>query len=669
MKILISSWETKNLRVPDMQVVLKDNLNFIQIPNGGGKTTIQQLIKAVLTNSLGKFKKGGKNPNGLLDLADKNDFQSTGEFNLELDIFDGPDGDENIYFKNIFNFDKDSITTYTTSKKYGKQSGWKPPLDLVPFMNEEHANVFIFTGDKLDSYFDNDPAKGTPVRDAIETFSGIRSIKETLSKIEELFIVKNSSKVKKNDKTIDKKIKALRRVQSVLHSLKQKDELQLQTTLKRWKELDEKVQKLEDGDLGDISKKESLSNDISSIKLKINSKELQLNDLLTNPFNISIKTSELAISFKNKLEKLKLPGYASEFFSELVDTGDECICGEKLDKKRKDNILLNSENYLSTEEVDYIYKIKEDIKSKSEDANEDSVSSLIEYLKSKNNDLQTKKQQLERLQRKASSAALTPQEIKEYDEKGNLKKELTEKIKQYDSHKMQLSRLKKLTIEEIKSIETLLDVDKLLKHYELEAAEAGGYAKDLRRKNDFINSIELALIESYGYVCSDIKEEVNKKIQKSHHDETFKIEKIDEKINILGSSEGGSGGQNVIAVTAFASTLLNKSKAFFPLLIDHPVTALQYDSRGEISKMLKDIGSQVICLVIDSEKPCFITERDHTTLLPVSAESNLVTISRIDRGVSIDIAIPEDNLTTKSKNGLVSTNKKFFTDFKIMEQD
>ena len=89
------------------------------------------------------------------------------------------------------------------------------------------------------------------------------------------------------------------------------------------------------------------------------------------------------------------------------------------------------------------------------------------------------------------------------------------------------------------------------------------------------------------------KDEVNNKIQKSHHDETFKIEKIDEKIHIFGSSEGGSGGQNVIVVTSFASTLFGKSNAFFPLLIDHPVTALQYASRGEISKIKGIIPSNL----------------------------------------------------------------------------
>ena len=177
-----------------------------------------------------------------------------------------------------------------------------------------------------------------------------------------------------------------------------------------------------------------------------------------------------------------MPGYASEFFTELVESSDECICGEKLDKNRKDRILANSENYLSTDEVDSVYKIKQQIQSESEDANEKSVNDLIEELKILNNDLQTNTQNLERINRKTNQAALTKKEIEEYDKLGNDIKTLEKNIANYNTQKLSLTRLKKLTIEEIEYIETIFDAQKLLTFMEYEAAEAGGYAKDLRKK-------------------------------------------------------------------------------------------------------------------------------------------------------------------------------------------
>ena len=203
MRILIYSWKTENLRVPDMHVTLKDGLNFIQIPNGGGKTTIQKLIKASITNTMSQFKISNENSNGLMDLADKNDFKEEGMFELKLKIIDdenkGEDDDrsDEITFQHKFNFQHDSITPKTISGAKGMRAGWKPPTFLLDYMNDDHANVFIFKGDYLDPYFNEDPNKGLPVFDAIETFSGIKEIKKSLVKINEVFDAANASKVKK----------------------------------------------------------------------------------------------------------------------------------------------------------------------------------------------------------------------------------------------------------------------------------------------------------------------------------------------------------------------------------------------------------------------------------------------------------------------------------------
>ena len=85
--------------------------------------------------------------------------------------------------------------------------------------------------------------------------------------------------------------------------------------------------------------------------------------------------------------------------------------------------------------------------------------------------------------------------------------------------------------------------------------------------------------------------------------------------------------------------------------------------------MLYNLNSQVICLVIDTEKSCFITKLDNKTLLPNSENSNLITVTRYDRDVALGLDIPNDDKTVKSKNGIVSTNREFFTNFKMEDQD
>ena len=56
MELKIISWESKGLRCPDGKVNLRENgykrFNFIQMPNGTGKTTYLELIQYALSGYL-----------------------------------------------------------------------------------------------------------------------------------------------------------------------------------------------------------------------------------------------------------------------------------------------------------------------------------------------------------------------------------------------------------------------------------------------------------------------------------------------------------------------------------------------------------------------------------------------------------------------------------------
>lgn len=670
MKIIIASWKTRNLRVPDMEVVLKDGLNFIQIPNGGGKTTIQKLIKASITNTLDQFKINSNNPNGLMDLADKNDFQEEGLFELKLKIIESENDIHNdeITFFHKFNFEKDVITTRTSSGARGMVAGWRPPSILLDYMNPEHANVFIFKGDYLEPYFNEDPNKGMPVFESIETFSGIKEIKACIGKINQTFEEANASKSKKSKSTTNNKLKTAQDHHKKLLKKLEESEENYSSFKKIIDDLNAKNK-----DSAEIKsfreQQRQIEIDISDTSGELLTSESELSLLLSNPLNISNNISDLALRFHNKLEKAKLPGYASEFFIDIANEAEYCICGDKLDKTKREQILKNKDKYLQSNEVDIVNRMKHSINQKSNDINEDEVSNLVQKISTFSKDLIEKKKIHEDLDRKIAKSSLTKDE---YDLLQETIKKFTKsegEVNDLKKDAISLSRLKKLSNENIYELTSINDTKHLIEYYETEAAEAGGYANALKQKNAFVYSVLAALKEAYNDICEEIKNEVNAKISKSHHDKTFKVKSIDQKIHIEGSSEGGSGGQNVITVTAFATTLLERSKANFPLLIDHPVTALQNDSRGEIAKMLFNIDSQVICLVIDTEKSCFVTERDNKTFLPTSEQSNILTITRYDRGVSLGVEVPKDGSTHQSKNGIVTSNKDFFIDFRMETLD
>lgn len=50
MKITLNEIKTDNLRCPDIHLKFKEGLNFVQMPNGTGKTTILTLISYLFSN-------------------------------------------------------------------------------------------------------------------------------------------------------------------------------------------------------------------------------------------------------------------------------------------------------------------------------------------------------------------------------------------------------------------------------------------------------------------------------------------------------------------------------------------------------------------------------------------------------------------------------------------
>ena len=99
---------------------------------------------------------------------------------------------------------------------------------------------------------------------------------------------------------------------------------------------------------------------------------------------------------------------------------------------------------------------------------------------------------------------------------------------------------------------------------------------------------------------------MNEMIANIHADKEFKVSSIDKAIHLDGQQ--GSGAQEVITVSTFALSLLNRSSVDFPMIIDHPVKDIQNEDRASLSKFLNKSTHQCICLVINSEKDGFIRD-------------------------------------------------------------
>ena len=97
MEIIIKGFKSENLRIPDMEVELSDKVNFLQIPNGGGKTTLIELIQATLSDDWIEFENNQASPPlELQDLANDTTHPKHGLFSLDI-VWTDSDGKQHDY--------------------------------------------------------------------------------------------------------------------------------------------------------------------------------------------------------------------------------------------------------------------------------------------------------------------------------------------------------------------------------------------------------------------------------------------------------------------------------------------------------------------------------------------------------------------------------------------
>jgi hypothetical protein len=76
-----------------------------------------------------------------------------------------------------------------------------------------------------------------------------------------------------------------------------------------------------------------------------------------------------------------------------------------------------------------------------------------------------------------------------------------------------------------------------------------------------------------------------------------------------------------------------------------------------------------MCLVIDTEKEGFIELKRTREFQPFLQNATFITICRNDDDHRLYMDLPSDNSTFKTLNGIVSSNKDFFRDFDITDED
>jgi DNA sulfur modification protein DndD len=642
--------------------VTERQICLVQMPNGTGKSTIIELISACLTGE----KLSHERVRALQEIDGVNE---KGAFELRLLVSD-PEANGGAPLDIHMDLDFTTETCeYRTLKNIqsGLEFGWAPPDALRPFLNSRCVDVFVFKGDRVLNLLDS---ARNDAEASIKAFFGFSAVEDLLVAIDQDFANRNIGNGK-TDNTVTRRRNDLQKWNNHLVSLRS----ELETLRARRREADNGLSDKRDRYTEIVSRHKRfeaeiarLTEEISSAKAELSISSSRALGALRNPIFVQNAIGELLSRLKSNLDTLKLPGTSVEFFRELTQQ-ENCVCDRPMVETARQAVLANASGYLSDDHVIIVNGIKKDVETFSIRAGGQRQDDLFVALENSAIDLRRKEQELVRVNSQLLEEST--------DEERNAIQDLERAL--HDVGEID-ARITELTVESDVSVSVAMKgepdfcrnirlVEKVVNEKERALAESQDTVREFNAKE----TLKRILVES----AKNALDELGKRLAVSSNKTLegilpagtpLKILSVKKNIT-LGYTSGSqertqtqaSGGQNVAVAYSFSMAVLEKSGALFPLVVDHPVTALQESARREMAASLSRLCHQFVGFVIDTEKPGFL-EALHASGVPLK----FFTIYRnIEGNLPYEKMLPADRTkVTVTRNATLCTDADFFVNFR-----
>jgi len=661
MKVSILEFETIGLRCPNAKVSFKNKetgsvINLLQMPNGTGKTTMIKLLSGTLTGEIENW-----TPNETKEFMGKSNDTNTGEFRLELSIEESNKHAKNISFLVRFDFEHGITELFTTRNvESGLEKGHLPPPSLRQFISQGCVDVFCFQGDKIKDIID--PQK-EDAEVTINAFFGFDDINTFLNDIKQYHRVASQSGRPTNQGNMDSLENLISTWEERSAALKDRLEKELgkrKDNNKILEELKDKYLKIITASSDQAGKQIELNKAKEDAEDAVRGNLGLLWDELKNPFILSDSLLDGLHEFRANLEAMKLPGGSREFFEELIELDDGCICGEPLIPARVSHIRSKIEEYLSTDEASIVNTIKEQINE------------------TYKNGYQSKhlSEEFTKLEDSISAQTLAETDLTTFldDIKKNASAEDTQIITNYGDASTKKTNID-LAIKTLKKDYTPDQTQRLRPAdcFSYEAAEnvieeltielgKMSTRRDISAAYEVIRDvINISKENSLREIKSLIKNSTNEKIKETlPAGSPLEVIELDKYLKLGWQDKvqtEARGAQNIIIAYSFARSVLEEADIEFPLIVDHPVANVDEKNRRTLGSKLGLMMHQFIGFLIDTERQGFLEGVQETgevryISLFSNIEGNKTFIDQIE-------SLPADEYT-KSENGYISYNKDFF---------
>ena len=656
----IMGWKAEGLRCPDHEIDLIENrerpfhVTLIQMPNGTGKTTTLELLRAALSGNL----EGREESADIRRFRKRDSDSDRGAFEVRLQLDDKP-------FTVILEFDFAlGQVEYKTTWRSGQEPGFRPPRPLRRFMNEAFVNFYVFDGELADDLLDRDK---TDAGKAVESLFQVHLLDQMSGEIEKYWENSTKAETAKGQSGLTRSQNLLRKWAERLTYLK-KSKQKLEDSLDK---IDVRIARQEDRYRDEMAKEVLRMGKMQEIQAQVDDLRIELDemtrsvlDAMRAPQVLSHAFANDMLAFKSGLDRVKLPESAArEWFEELSEEA-ECVCGRLIDEAIRTVIRDRAERYLGSDDVILLNRIKSDISEavgtsthQSAQALEDRIRELAEQSRKHqqaDNDLTLLRQEAE-----ASDPAIADAKR----EKDRLEAERARRLS--DLEKFQDGQ-ENIPLERLRSVEpnTVFSIEVAKKAKESLEDEVARRTKtiELRDKRDtLVRILGRAHNKAKLAIANAIRDETNKRIAGLMPNSSVRVEKIENALH-LRDQAGGSAGENLSVGYAFLATLFNRGNHHqLPFIVDSPVVPIDGDIRPTIGSLVPQLTGQVVAFMISTERDGFLPSLERAS----NGDIQYITLFR--RGVNHleGRASEMSSGVEKTRDGCRVTGEAFFNDFQL----
>ncbi len=645
--IKILEWKAFGFRCPDHEInLIKDenlpyNISLIQMPNGTGKTTTLNLIQAALSGSASNW-----NKEKVLEFRKRDNQSSSAEFEMKLLL------NEKL-MTIIMNFDFDGgIVTYKTTYGSGQKDGFRPPRGFEKFLSENFVNFYVFDGELAEKLLNKNHANAESVIKYLYQLNIVDKIKTAIDN----HWKKQTEEVKATEmRGLNRSKNDLKEKQDRL----KKYEADQKILLQEKEDLNEELEAKESTFRQEIEKSDKYRNDFDTFQVELQQLLQQKNkyvssilESMTNPYSLTVSIVEELHSFKNSLDRVKLPETAAkEFFQELAEE-TECVCGRVIDETIKNEILSRASQYLGNDDVSLLNSIKTTIEDTIGESNEQARKDLDELL-----------DELEKVLDSIKDVELDIETLKNDFEEDN--PEIEDIKNEIVALRAQLANTENDLEKYTDSLHEKFNIEKLKKEIFILEEEVSRRTNtvELNNKRKKLKEIlTMAHKEAKLKISDEITKETNNKIMQLMPDNHIRIDKI-EKHFVLKNQAGGSVGEQLSVAYAFLSTLFQRAEEHsLPFIMDSPVGPVDLKIRPQIGSLIPKLADQFLAFTISSERAGFLNS------LKKSTEDNIQYLTIFREGVAIYDKNQLGSKIIETNDGVMIEDENFFNNFQIEDE-